>query len=126
MRSVLVKRSHPEVFLGKGVLKICSKFTGEHPCRNVISIKLESNFNWNHISPWVFFYKFAAYFRKPFLKNTSEWLFLISMFVFLFSCRLYRGYSYIKLLLAKKVVFYTSSKSTKLINCLVDNSALKR
>ena len=22
----------PEVFLGKGVLKICSKFTGEHPC----------------------------------------------------------------------------------------------
>ena len=22
---------HPEVFLGKGVLKICSKFTGEHP-----------------------------------------------------------------------------------------------
>ena len=24
----------------KGVLKICIKFTGEHPCRNVISIKL--------------------------------------------------------------------------------------
>ena len=34
-------RSHrPEVFLGKGVLKICSKFTGEHPCRSAISIKL--------------------------------------------------------------------------------------
>ena len=30
----------PEVFLGKGVLKICSKFTGEHPCRDAISIKL--------------------------------------------------------------------------------------
>ena len=28
------------VFLGKGVLKICSKFTGEHPCKSVISIKL--------------------------------------------------------------------------------------
>ena len=28
-----VSRSSPsEVFLGKGVLKICSKFTGEHPC----------------------------------------------------------------------------------------------
>ena len=28
-------RSSPsEVFLGKGVLKICSKFTGEHPRRN--------------------------------------------------------------------------------------------
>ena len=30
----------PEVFLLKGVLKICSKFTGEHPCRSVISIKM--------------------------------------------------------------------------------------
>ena len=34
------RSSHPEVFLKKGVLKICSKFTGEHPCRSVISIKL--------------------------------------------------------------------------------------
>ena len=25
-----VRSSHPEVFLGKGVLKICSKFTGEN------------------------------------------------------------------------------------------------
>ena len=32
--------SCPEVFLEKGALKICSKFTGEHPCRNVITIKL--------------------------------------------------------------------------------------
>ena len=31
---------HPEVFLGQNILKICSKFTGEHPCRSVISIKL--------------------------------------------------------------------------------------
>ena len=34
------RSSLPEVFLGKGVLKICSKLTGEHPCRSVISIKL--------------------------------------------------------------------------------------
>ena len=34
----------PEVLLRKGVLKISSKFTGEHPCRSVISIKLPSNF----------------------------------------------------------------------------------
>ena len=27
-----------------GVLKICSKFTGEHPCPSVISIKFQSNF----------------------------------------------------------------------------------
>ena len=26
------RSSRPKVFLGKGVLKICSKFTGEHPC----------------------------------------------------------------------------------------------
>ena len=26
------RSSRPEVFLRKGVLKICSKFTGEHPC----------------------------------------------------------------------------------------------
>ena len=29
-----------EVFLGKGVLKIYSKFTGKHPCRSAISIRL--------------------------------------------------------------------------------------
>ena len=28
------------MILGKGVLKICSKFTGEHPCGSAISIKL--------------------------------------------------------------------------------------
>ena len=28
------RSSHPEVFLGKGVLKTCRKFTGEHPCRS--------------------------------------------------------------------------------------------
>ena len=28
------------MFLRKGVLKICSKFTREHPCRSVISVKL--------------------------------------------------------------------------------------
>ena len=37
----LIKRfrtSTPDVFFGKGVLEICSKFTRKHPCRNVISI----------------------------------------------------------------------------------------
>ena len=36
------KSSRPDVFLGKGVLKICSMFTGEHPCWSVISIKYSS------------------------------------------------------------------------------------
>ena len=33
------RSSHPEVFLEKGLLKICTKFIGEHPCQSVISIK---------------------------------------------------------------------------------------
>ena len=28
----IIRSSRPEVFLGKGVLKISRKFTGEHPC----------------------------------------------------------------------------------------------
>ena len=35
------RSSHQEVFLGKGVLKIYSKFKGEHPYRSAISIKLQ-------------------------------------------------------------------------------------
>ena len=57
------------MFLRKGVLKMCNKFTGEHPCRSVISIKLlcsfveialrhECSVNLLHI------------FRIPFPKNT--------------------------------------------------------
>ena len=38
------RSSLPEVFLRKGVLKVCSKFIGEHPWQRVISINLQSNF----------------------------------------------------------------------------------
>ena len=34
------RSSRQEVFLRKGDLKICSKFTGDHPCRIAISVKL--------------------------------------------------------------------------------------
>ena len=40
----IARSSCPEVFLRKSVLKICSKFTEEHPCGSVISIKLQSSF----------------------------------------------------------------------------------
>ena len=63
------RSSHPEVFLGKGVLKICSKFTGEHPCRSAISIKLQCNFieiALNRTSAWVFSCKFSEYFQNIF------------------------------------------------------------
>ena len=37
------RSSPPKVFLGEGILKIGSNFTGMHPCRSVISIKLFCN-----------------------------------------------------------------------------------
>ena len=40
---IMLRSCRPKVFLIKSVLKICSKFTGERPCRNVISIKLPNN-----------------------------------------------------------------------------------
>ena len=58
------------VFCEKGVLKICSKYTGEHPCRNVISIKLLCTL------PWVFSVNLLHFFRIPFPKNTCRGLFL--------------------------------------------------
>ena len=37
-----LRSSHPEVFLRQAVLKICSNFSGEYPCRTAISIKLHA------------------------------------------------------------------------------------
>ena len=44
------RSSPPEVFKVKGVLKICSKFTGEHPCRSVFDVMraIRSLFNDNN------------------------------------------------------------------------------
>ena len=65
------KRSHPEVFLGKSVLKICSKFTEEHPCRSVMLIKLLCNFVGITLRHWRSPVKLLHIFRTLFLKNTS-------------------------------------------------------
>ena len=54
-----VRSSPLEVFLGKGVLKICIKFTGENLCQSVILI--------NQTSAWVFFCTFSAHFHNTFL-----------------------------------------------------------
>ena len=60
------------MFLGKGALKIWSTFTGEHPCRSGISIKLQSNvieITLRHgCSPVNLLRTFKTYFPK----NTSE------------------------------------------------------
>ena len=71
------RSSLSKVLLRKDVLKICSKLKGEHTCRGVISIKLQSNFfeiilrhgcspvNLLHISKT----------HSP--KNTYDWVLLI-------------------------------------------------
>ena len=66
----------PEVFLGKGVLKIYNKFAEEHPCRNVISIKLQSNFI--EITLWhgCSLVNLLYIFKTTFPKNTSGGLLL--------------------------------------------------
>ena len=41
---VISRSSHPEVYLEKSALKLCSKSTGEHPCQSVTSIKCFATF----------------------------------------------------------------------------------
>ena len=67
----MFRSSHPEVFLGKGVLIICGKFTGEHPCWSAIWIKLQITFR-HGCSP----VNLLHIFRTPFVKNTSRRLLL--------------------------------------------------
>ena len=71
------RSSHPEVFLIKSVLKICSKFTGEHPGRSAISI--------NRTSAWVLSWvlhgcspvNLLHISRTTFSRNTSGLLLLV-------------------------------------------------
>ena len=81
----IFRDSLPELFLRKGVLKLCCKFTGEHPCdfpshpvwfQESCKAAPAKQLYWNFTSAWVFSCKFAAYFRIPFIKNTSGQLFL--------------------------------------------------
>ena len=63
--------SRLEVFLRKGVLKICSKCTGELPCRSTISIKPLFNFIDITLLQGCSPVNLSHIFRTPFLKNTS-------------------------------------------------------
>ena len=62
--------SLPDVFLGKGVLKIYSKFTEEHPCRSVILIKLLCNVFEIALRHGCSPVNLLHIFRTPFYKNT--------------------------------------------------------
>ena len=59
----ITRSSPPKVLFGKDVLKMCSKFTREHSCGSVISIKLLCNFI--EITPQHEYNNF----RRPFLKG---------------------------------------------------------
>ena len=62
------RSNHPKVFLWKGVLEICSKFTGEHPRRTVILIKLQSNFTETHFNMDVLLWNCCIFLEHLFLE----------------------------------------------------------
>ena len=65
------------MFIEKGVLKICSKFTGEHPCRSEISIKLLCNFFEITLRHGYSPVNLLHILRIPFPVNTSWWWLLL-------------------------------------------------
>ena len=76
LKEIKIRSSRPEVFLGESVLKICSKFTRGHPCRSVISIKLQINFIEITLRHGCYPVNLLHIFRTPFSMNTSGWLLL--------------------------------------------------
>ena len=76
LRLNILRSNRPEVILRKGVQKICSKITGEHPCRCVISIKLLCKFIEITLPHECFPVNLLDIFRTPFSRNTSVWLLL--------------------------------------------------
>ena len=68
--STIYRSSRPEVFLEKGVLKICSKFTRDNHAE-VRSLKLLSNFIEITLRHGCSPVNLLHIFRTPFLSNTS-------------------------------------------------------
>ena len=68
--------SRPEMFLGKGVLKICHKFTRKHPYRSAISKKLQSDFIKVTLQHRCSLVNLLNIFRTSFYKNNYEGLLL--------------------------------------------------
>ena len=66
------RNSPLEVFLGKGALKICSRSTGQHPYRGVISIKLLCNRHKNENSKVQFFEIYTKCYHSTY-DSTRRW-----------------------------------------------------
>ena len=76
LKEVTHRSSHPKVFLGKDVLKICSKFTGKYPSRSVISIKSLYSFIEIALRYGCSPVNLLHIFRTPFPKNTPLYKFI--------------------------------------------------
>ena len=72
----MLRSSAPLVFLWKHFLKKCRKFTGEHPCRSVISIKMQSNVIETTLRNGCSPVNLLHIFRAPFTENISVETFL--------------------------------------------------
>ena len=74
MQVMYIRSSHPELFLGKGVLKICSKITEDRQCWYAVLIKLLCHFIEITLQHWCSPVNSRHIFRTPFLMSTSRWL----------------------------------------------------
>ena len=98
MVSVTSQKQLSIVFLQKGVLKICSKFKGEHPCQSVISIKLPCNFFEITLQHGCSPVNLLHIFRTLFPKNTSGGLLITS-------ARPYLKKDLLNRIMKKKIIF---------------------
>ena len=80
--------------LGKSVLKIYSKFTGKHPCRSVISIKLQSSFTEITLRHGCSPVNLLDILRTPFYKNIYGGLLLQVHRTFIWCLWCLRGVSW--------------------------------
>ena len=69
------------MFLGKGVLEICSKSTEKHQCQSAISTKLLCNVIEIALRHGSSHLNLLHILRKPFSKNTSGWLLLDFIYI---------------------------------------------
>ena len=102
------------MFLKKLVLKICSKFTGEHSCQIVISIKLQNNFIEITLRHRCFPLPLLHIFRIPFSKHTSGELLLMVQTCkvnYLVSIRFVYNYFTLKLLIFDPPTSYHHASS---------------
>ena len=109
------RSSHPEVISGKGVLKTCSKFTEEHTCRSVISVKLQSNFVVITLRHGFSLVNVLHIFRTPFPKITSEQLLLVrcdDKASLTLRCDFPKG-DFLKMNLSELINFYSPSHPQK-------------